>query len=83
MVALIYRAYYIYFLHYSKSEMGVAWFSSIIAISTALMVLLLSISYEIGVLKTMTAGALLKAVSKAARKRIYLPLTLQITTTVT
>lgn len=51
MVKLIYKAYYIFFLYYSRSKMEVAWYSSIIAIATTFLAILLSISNELGLLE--------------------------------
>lgn len=51
MVAFIYKAYYIFFLHYSRSKMEVAWYSSIVAISTTILALMVSISNELGLLE--------------------------------
>lgn len=67
MVALIYKAYYIFFLYYSRSKMEVAWFSSIIAISTALLFVLISISNELGLLEKL--DVYLEAGTKLGRKR--------------
>ena len=51
MIAIIYKAYYIFFLHYSKNKRDVAWYSSIVAISACFMIVLLGVTHELGLLE--------------------------------